>query len=155
MQRLKSPNVLLVILSLLWVFASPPLHAQTAYKWVDEEGVVHYGQNPPPGQQAEPIKPPRQPTDSEEAINKMKEADKKLDTLRQERAIQAEEQRKANEIEAAMETNCQIATRNLTELQNRGRVRSRDESGEWVIRTEEEHRAGIKKYQADIDKYCK
>ncbi|MEE8264071.1 MAG: DUF4124 domain-containing protein [Gammaproteobacteria bacterium] len=154
MQKLTPVTVLLATLLLLWVFGSSPLSARI-YKWIDEEGVVHYGQNPPPGQQAESIKPPPQPADSDDAINELQETQRQLDTLRRERATQAEEQRKANELKAAMATNCQIATRNLTELQNRGRVRSRDESGEWIIRTEEEHRAGIKKYQADVDKYCK
>ncbi|MCI0399882.1 MAG: DUF4124 domain-containing protein [Gammaproteobacteria bacterium] len=152
MSRPRCAKVLLPIVVLLCAFASSPLNSGV-YKWVDEEGQVHYGQYPPPGQQAEPIKPPA-PVNSEDAIKALQEQQKQLDTSREERAKKAEEERKAAEQKAAQERNCQAAKKNLTGLQDRSRVRQQYGSDEWVILPEEEHQALIKKAQADVDKYC-
>ncbi len=36
-----------IIVAILLCAAQPRLHAQTVYKWMDEDGGVHYGENPP------------------------------------------------------------------------------------------------------------
>src|SRR5438094_10032013 len=49
-----------------WLCAVGPAFAATAlakqYRWVDKDGKVGYGDTPPPGVQATPLKPPAGPS---------------------------------------------------------------------------------------------
>ncbi|MDX1610232.1 MAG: DUF4124 domain-containing protein [Halofilum sp. (in: g-proteobacteria)] len=47
------PAVVLVALAL----CAAPVHATRTYKWVDEDGVTHYTQHPPPQGEAQIIEP--------------------------------------------------------------------------------------------------
>ncbi|MBI4516332.1 MAG: DUF4124 domain-containing protein [Deltaproteobacteria bacterium] len=40
-----------VVISAVWLIAGAGLHAQTVYKWVDDNGVVHFSDVPPAGGQ--------------------------------------------------------------------------------------------------------
>ena len=42
------PRPLAVMVATMLLLAAPPLAAAQYYKWVDEDGVTHYTQNPPP-----------------------------------------------------------------------------------------------------------
>ena len=47
---------------LLLSFLAPVMAQQTIYKWTDEDGVVHFGESPPPGVDAEVITTTPAPT---------------------------------------------------------------------------------------------
>lgn len=38
------------LIALLTLFVLTAAHAQTVYRWVDQDGKLHYGDRPPPGQ---------------------------------------------------------------------------------------------------------
>ncbi len=46
---------LLNTIAVLALAVTPPLMADTIYKWVDESGTVHYGERPPEGVDAVPV----------------------------------------------------------------------------------------------------
>jgi len=60
-QGLKPSWLLYGLMLTLPLSASP----QGVYKWIDDQGNVHYGDEPAPGQTAEPVALPRPPSNTE------------------------------------------------------------------------------------------
>lgn len=92
--------------------------AAAMYKWVDEQGRVHYGQTPPAGQFKE-LKPGPPPSQSpEEAEQELKARVQRLDALQKER----DAEKKAKQEKAAQQTQrdalCEQAKKRLVVLQN-------------------------------------
>jgi len=79
---------------------SVPSHAQPIYKWIDENGNVHYSDRPDPNVQAEQlfIKPVPESLNSEEpneAIKRMQATSNELEASRQQReTVRAKEEEK-------------------------------------------------------------
>lgn len=126
--------------------------AEETYKWVDEEGSVHYGGQPPLGSQPEKVRVYRGGGDAGAPAPSYGEADG---------GGQTESQAAAGADQAAAEVDperaaaiCDQATRTLEILESRGRVRERDESGNIVVLSDEQKRAREDKARELIDEYC-
>ena len=57
------------------LFLAFTVHAQTIYKYIDEQGNITYSQEPPPGQEVEIIETPPEP--SKEEVEAAQEREKK------------------------------------------------------------------------------
>jgi hypothetical protein len=133
----------------------PPLTAQdTMYRWTDEQGMVHYGQAPPPGVDATPItratpRVDRAPQDRLERA--MEERDQ-----RQAEARAEQEGRERQEVSERLRAeNCARARDNLEILTARGgRVTIRDNDQYRVIE-EEERQARIAATREQIRQFCR
>lgn len=125
------------------------------YKWVDQEGNVHYSQQPPPGASRERVAPPPPPPTGAEA-----------ESERLQQQLDALDERKAREQEAANErtertlsaaersARCEQARNTLATLQSRGRVRVRDAQGVYTRLDETERQAAIERAQQQIAEFC-
>lgn len=59
--------------------------AAQIYRWTDEQGRVHYGSQPPPGQKADEVKQPESGgTSSQDVQRRQREASERADRDRQE-----------------------------------------------------------------------
>lgn len=124
------------------------------YKWVDEDGVTHYTQQPPPpGVEAETIKPPSD-VDTEGAERSLKEREKFLDELSGERNKKREDQEQAQQIERENKEACGKARQRLQSFQN-PRINFVDEDGNRRRATEEERQRELKKARDYIQENCK
>ena len=110
--------------------------AQT-YKWVDKDGKVRYGDTPPPGVKATPLRPvPGGPAPSTPAAAKKDEKDKPLSPeaafrKRQEDAQKdREKQAKADEEAALKREHCARAQEMLRTLESGQRIARTDSKGE-------------------------
>lgn len=56
--------------------AGSPAAEQTVYRWLDDDGIVHYGQEPPAGRPAEAIEVPGGPSD--EALEEAQERQQRI-----------------------------------------------------------------------------
>ena len=137
-----------VLLALLLVVA--PAWAQI-YKWVDEKGRVQYGEKPPAGAKAAPLRgeaspspgQPRAPVD----LSRQEEAFKE----RQIRQRQ-EEDREAHEAQAN-QVRCENAR---AQLENTERFRLyRREGGEKVYYSEAERAREIERLRGLVARYCR
>ena len=127
--------------------------AARVYKWVDEEGNVHYSQTLPPGQQAESIRDPPK-VDTEDAIEELKQ-DQDAFAKRQaeEQKRHAEEQKLAAEAKETAER-CATLRSNLDGLLNTQRIYEGEGDARRRI-GEEERQARIKSTEEAIAKDCK
>jgi len=143
-----APRMLLVLALLA------PLAAAQAqvYKWVDENGQVHYGRQAPPSRPAETVDVPKAapPGDSLEALRARSEA---ADERRQQAREAAAQARERAERERELRETCAKMRANLDLLQTRNRIREL-RNGEYVALTPQEQQARVEKLQGQIEEHC-
>ncbi|WP_137974872.1 DUF4124 domain-containing protein [Pseudomonas sp. F(2018)] len=120
------------------------------YKWVDGQGNVHFGSQPPEGQEAASVNPnisqpkvaPPQPKAAAESGDKQQETvDEKV---KQDVAKQEAERKKY----------CEDVRTDLAQLRNNPRIRV-EEKGELRRLNEEERQARIAESEKAIAEHCK
>ncbi|WP_172151835.1 MULTISPECIES: DUF4124 domain-containing protein [Pseudomonas] len=141
----------MILTSSLLLALSASAMASQVYKWVDAQGVTHFGAQPPQGQQATTIntatppaktaEPAATPTVESSADPEQAAIDEKV---KQEIATQEAERKKY----------CQSVRTNLAQLENNPRVRV-EVDGEVRRLNEEERQQRISEAKQAIAKNCK
>lgn len=121
------------------------------YKWVDAQGNVHFGSQPPEGHEAAEVNPnitqPKlapEPKPSAEALQNEAEQEKLDEQVKQDVAKQEAERKKY----------CETMRSNLAQLKNNPRVRV-EEKGETRRLTEEERQSRIAENEKAIAENCR
>jgi Domain of unknown function (DUF4124) len=129
-------------------------------KWVDDQGRVHYSDQPPP-QDAQP-KTLRSDSESGDAAGSEvpaeqtiaeRAAELKRNNLEKQAAADKAAQKKATE--DALKQNCADAQANLTSLQSGVRIMEIDAKGERTYIDDTERQQRIAKAQRNISNSCK
>jgi uncharacterized protein DUF4124 len=124
------------------------------YKWVDEDGNVHYSQSAPiDSVTVETIKPPPG-VDTKSAIKALDKQKMTADKLREGRITKKENRQKAEEEALEKQKKCEQAKKRLASYE-RPRVSIINEDGSESVIPEEERQAKIKESQIYVDKACK
>ena len=126
--------------------------ATQIYRWVDEKGNVHYGDQPPDESQAELVRPGTQPppaTDPDEAVQR---AHEQLEAGAARRASEREARASATlareAARAASEQSCTDARTRLAILQEQRPV-YRDDQGRLHVKWDRDTYAGPREYLDD------
>ncbi len=123
--------------------------AAQVYKWVDAQGVTHFGAQPPQGQQVETVNtvvaPGKSVTAPAPATQQKSEPDQQ--------SIDRKVKQQVAEQEAERKRYCETMRTNLAQLQNNPRVRV-EENGETRRITEEERQARITETRDKIAENC-
>lgn len=133
--------------------------AQT-YKWVDQDGKVRYGDTPPPGVKATPLRPPPGPISSPSPASQDGKKDKPLtpEAAFQKRQMERSEaeQKAAKEKDDAerKRANCESAQSRLRLLQSGARVATVDAQGERVFISDEERARDLERTQKAVNEAC-
>jgi hypothetical protein len=142
-----------IFLGSLLLALAPTVMAAQVYKWVDAQGITHFGAQPPEGASADTVntnsaqpKNPDAPAATKPTLapatdDKQKAVD---DKVKQEVAQQ----------EADRTKQCEQMRTNLAQLKNNPRVRVDDGSGELRRITEEERQERIAKNEKSIRENC-
>ena len=151
-----------VLLSIALIYSSPGM--SNIYKWVDEQGNVHYGQQRPADASAEKMRvnshAPRDTSSykrpsldkkdkSEAAEGEGDDAEKSAENAAKEKKPMTPAEKKRNK--AA----CEQARAQLSQMQSLGRVRSRDKDGNTTYMSQPQKEARMKKLREAIAKKCK
>lgn len=136
-------------------FGTFDAQAAQVYKWVDENGVVTFGDpsQRPESTPGEAVKidsyvPPAKPAATAEDEAKKDEQDKTKDKEKQAAAapkMPAAEKRKL----------CAQARADLAAIQARGQVRVQDDKGNLTYLTDEQKQSRIKSINKSIQEYCR
>ena len=143
--------VLITILSSTIIAA--PVNAQV-YKWVDENGQVHYGEKPG-NSQAEQVQIRTNETTSPRAIDKSKVdyyEGKQKDKQQAEATAPPEEPKMSNKEKRKL---CDEAKSDLARIMSRGRMREIDEKGEYTYLTEEQRQQRIDAARKKQKEFCR
>lgn len=128
---------------------SSSVMASHIYKWVDAQGVTHFGAQPPQGQPAEVLNtatPPPRPTPAESASPEPSAES-------EQRTIDRQVKKQVAEQEAERQRYCTTLRTNLSQLQNNPRVRV-EEEGEVRRLKEEERQERIAETSKKIADTC-
>jgi hypothetical protein len=130
------------------------------YKWVDKDGKVRYGDVPPPGVNAQRLKPPPAPIGGPAPAAKG-EKDKPLSPeaafqkRQKEQQDQGEKSAKERAEADAKRANCDQAQANLRAIQSGQRIASTNAAGERVFLEDEQVAKEKERAQRAVDQWCK
>jgi hypothetical protein len=158
------PNAVFMLAALLFVFSSLASHQAVAgkeriYRWVDENGITHYGEAPPKKEvQVEKIKTRK------DYSSDAKAARKALVEKRNAKGKPEDDAKASSENEAAekliearkkkIDEGCKTAKNNLQILTTHGRVRETGSDGEQRFLSEEDHNNRIREASDYIKNHC-
>lgn len=133
----------LTIAALFGALLATPVMAAQYYKWIDEQGVTHYTETPPPetAKGATEVKvQTRTPSGAEAAVENLQKqreaATKSLTDAEKKKTPEKTSPSKADKAENA--ERCKKLQANLVIMETNGRVSELDEKGEKRYLTEEE-----------------
>ncbi|WP_028240363.1 DUF4124 domain-containing protein [Stutzerimonas azotifigens] len=138
-----------ILASTLLLALSTGVSAGQVYRWVDAEGITHFGSQPPEGQVAQPIS----------TVTRTYQPG--MPVVPDAPAADAEQERIDREVkgqvaarEAELKQYCETLRTNLAQLKNNPRVRV-EENGEMRRLGEEERQARIGETEHRIDTDCR
>jgi hypothetical protein len=139
-----------------WAFllGSAAVPAEGVYRWVDAQGLVHYGDHPPPGVQVEtiPLVPAPLPGNAE-AAQSIQDYVRTIDERNAERDREAEQKRQDQRQENARKAQCEISRAQRLRLQ-RPQLREFQPDGSVRRLTEEERQGRILDVEGRIADAC-
>jgi hypothetical protein len=144
---------LTVVLTIVMAITLPLSTHAKIYKWVDENGKVHYGAEKPADTKAERIKVNIQPatstdkSDADESNTDGKDgekSEKKPERLEGDAIIPKKEKAML----------CSKAKARVKSIQNSGRLRAYDEKGQSRILSDKERNKRLSSAKKDVKEYC-
>ncbi len=142
-----------------WVLSLPA--ADSIYKWVDEDGSIHYSDQPPP----QVYKPEKVRIDSAPSDHGAREAQARAASLRAKQQTSQDQQSAAREQERLQtelqqvkrddrQQRCIKAHEELQSLNHHMPIYYIDEKGDWVFLDDKERADLIKFYHSEINMFC-
>lgn len=135
-------------------------HAQQ-YKWVDQNGRTQYGDMPPPGVKATPLRPPTGPTSPPAAKGAAKApltpAEQELEFRRRqkEREAAATKDAQAKQAAEAEKLNCENARQTLRTLESGQRITRTNASGERYFLDDAQIAQETARAREAVSSWCK
>jgi Domain of unknown function (DUF4124) len=142
-----------------WVLSLPA--ADSIYKWVDEDGSIHYSDQPPP-QVYKPEKVRLDLASSDHGVLEAQEKAASLSTKQQtgqdQRTATREQERLQTKLEQVKRNDrqrrCIKAHEELQSLDHHMPIYYIDEKGDWVFLNDKERADLIKFYHSEINMFC-
>jgi len=160
-------RTIVTTLSLSLSLLAATVQADGIYKWVDEDGVVHFGSQPPQKEQVEVVKAPKSERykrwqEEQQALLTQKKMATAAKTENDAASTQPEPQatresaddRTAEAEMAARAQRCRSAQQRLQELESHARVREVDASGSYRVLPEEERQQRIQQTREILQTNC-
>ena len=158
----------LTIMLIIVACSNLPAAAATLYKWVDSDGVTHYDQTPPNNIRAEVVEindnrsATREPKSEPESVNLQQDsqpsrlAEGSAQPSPHQLAQQQSEPPELKLLQTKVrQHNCNIARKQLTALENAGRIRQHDsDSGDYRYLPDAEKLAQINQMRDYIRQQC-
>jgi len=128
-------------------------NATTVYRWVDEDGLVHFG-NKAENEKAKEIKIKIINKNSGESESSSKQRQKFLNALDQEKKSIAEEKKKKKEQEEIKLTRCNASRDQLKRAENASALYDLDEKGNRILLNKKQYDKAMAQARARVEKWC-
>lgn len=144
-----------VIIVALMLAIGGDAQAKKIYKWVDENGKTHYGDNAPRDiGAAQEVHVPNTPAVDAGVNTRQQRTERLLDSYKQDRYEKRELRQAAAEAKKKRKANCAIAKESQYEYAHAQTLYRRDADGNRINLTDEEYAAAIAELQAEVDEWC-
>lgn len=148
--------MLAILVPIFIVMLSQPLSAEV-YRWVDDQGHVHFGDKPPDKQRARSIEISPAPPAAQTVPDSQARRDKQQRLLRaweEERRQREEKAAERKEQQEQRERNCHIAKDRLRSFRNASALYDHDKDGKRRILKDAEHKAAINDAEEAVNRWC-
>ncbi len=135
-----------IITASLCLFVLSPLHA-SVYKWVDESGQVHYGEQPG-NTGAEKVIIRQHETTKPRPINKAEEETDQQAEVPAEPEVPKISKKEKRQL-------CNEATNDIASISSRGRMREINNKGEYVYLTEQQRQKRLSAARKKQREFCR
>tara|TARA_B100001123_G_C14908137_1_gene866645 strand:- start:195 stop:677 length:483 start_codon:yes stop_codon:yes gene_type:complete len=145
-----------LVLFAFFAFSGPECHA-TIYKWTDENGKVHYSDQPPAAVKAEEMDVDSEPSATTNGLTDEQRQQKQkrlLDAFAKERADKKAAEEKVSKAAEERKIWCARAREELRQLKEATYLYDYDQTGEMVIYSKEAREKATQEQAARIDKNC-
>ncbi|MGZ5080768.1 MAG: DUF4124 domain-containing protein [Usitatibacter sp.] len=138
---------------LLWLLLVPlAAAAQSIYKWVDEKGVTHFSESPPPDGKATKVEV--KPTGTEKPrVDNWKE--RELESRQRRVQKEGAEEENLRKQESERTQRCSHAREALDTVKNSRRIYRLDDKGERVYMEDKDRPEAIEKWSREVERYCR
>ncbi len=125
------------------------------YKWVDEQGRVHYGDKAVDN--SEPMNVPSEKKQSSSASpeDRKERRQRLLQAFEEDRAARKQQAEEVRQKKAKLSRQCVVAKDQLRGMQRSNRLYDLDKSGNRVYLSDEQRRNATARLSAEIKKHCK
>ena len=143
-----------LLATLILCFASAAATAEV-YKWVDEQGKVHYGDRPPArGTHADTLALPPAPPADAEVVERAFMRQRLLDAFEAERREEQQTQAEAEAAQRELEGRCTRLAQQLARFERANIVYTEGENGERVYMSDDERTRAVGQARDWIAKHC-
>lgn len=144
-----------ILLTTLLTVASFSAQAGSVYKWTDENGVTHFGDRQPTGQNSETVNVRSGTSEKSDGERPSpQERVEAMDKAAAERSEKEEMSRQEEAIAKQRQKNCEIAQENLKTMSTHARIRV-TEGGEQRYLSPEEIEQKKEEFQKIVEQDCK
>ena len=143
-----------LLATLVLCLASAAVTAEV-YKWVDEQGKVHYGDRPPArGTQADTLALPPTPSADAEVVERAFMRRRLLDAFEAERQEEQQTQAEAEAAQRELDRRCAHLEQQLVRFERANVVYTESENGERVYMSDDERARAVGKARDWIAEHC-
>lgn len=140
------------------VITAPFAVNASVYKWIDENGKVHYGDRPRQSQPAVEMEiddtPPVR-TDSNDGMSRAEKRERLLQAMEEDRVEKQEEREKQKAMSRQNRSKCNRYRDRMRHYQRASALYNLDKDGNRVYVSEAERASATKNLQSKINKYCR
>ncbi|MCI0563213.1 MAG: DUF4124 domain-containing protein [Nitrososphaera sp.] len=130
------------------------------YKWVDDKGVTHYSETPPPGRKAQPVEmspriPEKATQEAQEKLQRFLREQQRREDIQKEQNEEQRQQKVAKQGEQAEKRQrCLKAKQQLGLLEQQRPAYRVNERCEWVFLDDSARLAEIERFKREIEANC-
>ncbi len=125
------------------------------YRWVDDQGKVHYGDRPPSKDKAKSIEVESAPAPEPDDGERRAKTRRLLDAMESERNREKEQAAQDKAEKARRERNCEVARRHVTLYQRANKISRVGADGERTYLSDEERDQALTHARSLVDRWCK
>lgn len=133
---------------------SAAAQAAGVYKWVDEQGKVHYGDRPGNNNASKIVVPSSPPPGSQSLSERNAKRDKLLQTIAEERKLKEEDASKAKQQAEERKQRCIDAQDQVKRYERARYIYKPTEGGQEIIFSEEEREEATVEAKKAVDEWC-
>jgi len=149
---MKNPALLLILIV-------PLASSAGVYKWVDDNGKVHYGDQPQSSQPSVELNiddtPSMSPGSSDNGMSREEKRERLLQSMQEDRFEKQEQKEKQQALRAQNKKKCNRYRDQMRHYQRANSLYKLDQDGNRVYMSDGERSRSTKKLQARINKYCR
>jgi len=142
-----------LVVCLVCIFASA-VASSAVYKWVDDNGQVHYGEKPP-HDDARELNLRQGPSPDAQLEDRRQRQQKLLRAYEEEREVKRRQEQQAQRRNAERQSYCRRARVDLENARNSSVLYTRDDTGEKRFLSKSERRQYEAQLEAEVQRYCR